>query len=295
MHFESIYYIKNKDMLLKNGSEGAEVKKLQVKLGVEAIGKFGPKTEAAVKAWQKANGLTADGMVGPGTWNKMFGTTSEPSNIIQEDKIIPQPVASVGGLKIDKLRGHIPDSVISQIPDTAAKFNITNNLRLAHFLAQCGHESGGFKAVSENVNYSAAGLKGIFGKYFPGNLAESYARNPQKIASRVYGGRMGNGPEATGDGYKFRGRGFIQLTGKNNYTQFSKFIGEDCVANPDLVATKYPLASAAFFFDSNKLWAICDKGADNATITAVTKRVNGGTIGLADRIKHFNEYYKLLS
>jgi putative chitinase len=282
-------------MLLKNGSEGAEVKKLQVKLGVEAIGKFGPKTEAAVKAWQKANGLTADGIVGPGTWNKMFGTTSEPSNIIQEDKIIPQPVASVGGLKIDKLRGHIPDSVISQIPDTAAKFNITNNLRLAHFLAQCGHESGGFKAVSENVNYSAAGLKGIFGKYFPGNLAESYARNPQKIASRVYGGRMGNGPEATGDGYKFRGRGFIQLTGKNNYTQFSKFIGEDCVANPDLVATKYPLASAAFFFDSNKLWAICDKGADNATITAVTKRVNGGTIGLADRIKHFNEYYKLLS
>jgi putative chitinase len=282
-------------MLLKNGSEGAEVKKLQVKLGVEAVGKFGPKTEAAVKAWQKANGLTADGIVGPGTWNKMFGTTSEPSNIIQEDKIIPQPVASVGGLKIDKLRGHIPDSVISQIPDTAAKFNITNNLRLAHFLAQCGHESGGFKAVSENVNYSAAGLKGIFGKYFPGNLAESYARNPQKIASRVYGGRMGNGPEATGDGYKFRGRGFIQLTGKNNYTQFSKFIGEDCVANPDLVATKYPLASAAFFFDSNKLWAICDKGADNATITAVTKRVNGGTIGLADRIKHFNEYYKLLS
>ena len=295
MHFESIYYIKNKDMLLKNGSEGAEVKKLQVKLGVEAIGKFGPKTEAAVKAWQKANGLTADGIVGPGTWNKMFGTTSEPSNIIQEDKIIPQPVASVGGLKIDKLRGHIPDSVISQIPDTAAKFNITNNLRLAHFLAQCGHESGGFKAVSENVNYSAAGLKGIFGKYFPGNLAESYARNPQKIASRVYGGRMGNGPEATGDGYKFRGRGFIQLTGKNNYTQFSKFIGEDCVANPDLVATKYSLASAAFFFDSNKLWAICDKGADNATITAVTKRVNGGAIGLADRIKHFNEYYKLLS
>ena len=296
MHFESIYYIKNKDMLLKNGSEGAEVKKLQVKLGVEAVGKFGPKTEAAVKAWQKANGLTADGIVGPGTWNKMFGTTSEPSNIIQEDKIIPQPVASVGGLKIDKLRGHIPDSVISQIPDTAAKFNITNNLRLAHFLAQCGHESGGFKATQENLNYSASGLKGIFSKYFKeAGLAESYQRNPQKIASRVYGGRMGNGPEATGDGYKFRGRGFIQLTGKNNYTQFSKFIGEDCVANPDLVATKYPLASAAFFFDSNKLWAICDKGADNATITAVTKRVNGGTIGLSDRIKHFNEYYKLLS
>jgi putative chitinase len=289
-----IYY-KKYIMLLKIGSKGDDVKKLQTKLGLVSDGHYGALTATSVKKWQAANGLTADGMVGPGTWNKMFGTTSEPSNIIQEDKIIPQPVTSVGGLKIDKLRGHIPDSVISQIPDTAAKFNITNNLRLAHFLAQCGHESGGFKAVSENVNYSAAGLKGIFGKYFPGNLAESYARNPQKIASRVYGGRMGNGPEATGDGYKFRGRGFIQLTGKNNYTQFSKFIGEDCVANPDLVATKYPLASAAFFFDSNKLWAICDKGADNATITAVTKRVNGGTIGLADRIKHFNEYYKLLS
>jgi putative chitinase len=166
---------------------------------------------------------------------------------------------------------------------------------LAHFLAQCGHESGGFKAVSENVNYSADGLKKIFGKYFPGNLAESYARQPEKIASRVYGGRMGNGDEASKEGFKFRGRGYIQLTGKSNYTNFAKFIGEDTVANPDLVATKYPLASAAFFFDSNKLWSICDKGADEATVTAVTKRVNGGTIGLVDRLKHFKEYYSLLA
>jgi putative chitinase len=105
---------------------------------------------------------------------------------------------------------------------------------------------------------------------------------------------MGNGDEASKEGFKFRGRGYIQLTGKANYTNFTKFIGEDCVANPDLVATKYPLASAAFFFDSNKLWAICDRGADDATVTAVTKRVNGGTIGLPDRIKHFKEYYNLL-
>jgi putative chitinase len=280
-------------MLLKIGSKGEDVKKLQSKLGLGADGIFGAGTAAAVKKWQAENGLGADGIVGDGTWSKMFG-----SETIKEDKIIIPTVvniSSVGGLKIDKLKGHIPDSVIAQIPETAAKFNITNNLRLAHFLAQCGHESGGFKAVSENVNYSAAGLKGIFGKYFPGNLAESYARQPQKIASRVYGGRMGNGPESTGEGYKFRGRGYIQLTGKQNYTNFAKFIGEDTVSNPDLVATKYPLASAAFFFDSNKLWSICDKGADNATVTAVTKRVNGGTIGLADRIKHFNEYYKLLS
>lgn len=194
-----------------------------------------------------------------------------------------------------KLKGHVPDSVIAQLPDAMAKFNITTPLRLAHFLAQCGHESGGFKAVSENLNYSKEGLTKIFPKYFPGTLAESYARNPEKIASRVYANRMGNGDETSKEGFKFRGRGYIQLTGKSNYINFTKFIGEDCVANPDLVATKYPLASAAFFFNSNNLWSICDKGADDATVTAVTKRVNGGTIGLADRIKHFKEYYSLLS
>jgi putative chitinase len=282
---------KSKIMLLKVGSEGADVKKLQEKLGVEAIGKFGPRTEAAVKAWQKTNGLKDDGIVGDATWAKLFGETPKETQVIKEDVVIP----SGGALNIEKLKGHIPDAVLAQIPDTAAKFNITNNLRLAHFLAQCGHESGNFKAVSENLNYSADGLKKIFGKYFPGNLNESYARQPEKIAARVYASRMGNGDEASKEGFKFRGRGYIQLTGKANYTNFTKFIGEDCVANPDLVATKYPLASAGFFFDSNKLWAICDKGADDATVTAVTKRVNGGILGLQDRIKHFKEYYKLLS
>ena len=277
-------------MILKNGSKGDEVKKLQEKLGVEAIGTFVPKTEAAVKAWQKANGLKDDGIVGDATWAKLFGKSEPTSTVIKEDVVIP----SGGPLNIEKLKGHIPDVVLAQIPDTAKKFNITNNLRLAHFLSQCGHESGGFKAVSENLNYSADGLKKIFGKYFPGNLNESYAKQPEKIASRVYGNRMGNGDEASKEGYKFRGRGYIQLTGKANYTKFTQFIGEDCVENPDLVATKYPLASAAFFFDSNKLWAICDKGADDATVTSVTKRVNGGTLGLSDRIKHFKEYYNLL-
>ena len=275
-------------MLLKKGSNSNDVKKLQEKLGLAADGIFGAGTETKVKEWQAANGLAADGIVGDGTWSKMFGGVA-PS-VIKEDVVI----AKAGPLNIDKLKGHIPDAVIAQIPETAAKFNITSNLRLAHFLAQCGHESGGFKAVSENLNYSADGLKKIFPKYFPGNLAESYARNPEKIASKVYGGRMGNGDESTKEGFKFRGRGYIQLTGKANYTNFAKFIGEDTVANPDLVATKYPLASAGFFFDSNKLWAICDKGADDATVTAVTKRVNGGTIGLVDRIKHFKEYYNLL-
>ena len=277
-------------MILKNGSKGDDVKKLQEKLGVEAIGTFGPKTEAAVKAWQKANGLKDDGIVGDATWAKLFGKSAPTATVVKEDVVIP----SGGPLNIEKLKGHIPDAVLVQIPETAAKFNITNNLRLAHFLSQCGHESGGFKAVSENLNYSADGLKKIFDKYFPGNLNESYAKQPEKIASRFYGNRMGNGDEASKEGYKFRGRGYIQLTGKANYTKFTQFIGEDCVSNPDLVATKYPLASAAFFFDSNKLWAICDRGADDATVTSVTKRVNGGTLGLSDRIKHFKEYYNLL-
>jgi putative chitinase len=264
-------------MLLKVGSKGEDVKKLQTKLGTVVDGDFGVGTEKLVKEWQTKNGLTSDGVIGDETWEKMF-----LGEVIK------------GIFKLENLKGHVPDSVIAQIPDTAKKFNITTPLRLAHFLSQCGHESGGFKLVSENVNYSADGLKKIFPKYFPGNLAESYARNPEKIASKVYGGRMGNGDESTKDGFKFRGRGYIQLTGKQNYTNFAKFIGEDTVSNPDLVATKYPLASAAFFFDSNKLWSICDKGADDATVTAVTKRVNGGTIGLPDRIKHFKEYYNLL-
>ena len=276
-------------MLLKIGSKGEDVKKLQAKLGTTADGSFGPGTEKLVKEWQAANGLTADGIVGDGTWSKMFPTT-QPVQVVKEDVVIP----TSSEFKLQNLKGHVPDAVITQIPDTAKKFNITNPLRLAHFLAQCGHESGGFKSVSENLNYSADGLKKIFGKYFPGNLNESYAKQPEKIASRVYGSRMGNGDESTGEGFKFRGRGYIQLTGKQNYTNFAKFIGEDTVSNPDLVATKYPLASAAFFFDSNKLWSICDKGSDVATVTAVTKRVNGGTIGLPDRIKHFNEYYNLL-
>jgi putative chitinase len=277
-------------MILKEGSTGEDVKKIQEKLGVEPTGNFGPKTKAAVIAWQKQNGLTDDGIVGDGTWGKMFGSTAPAAA-----PVASTPAPKVEGLNLAALKGHVPDAVLAQIPDTAAKFNITNNLRLAHFLAQCGHESGGFKAVSENLNYSAKGLLGTFPKYFNAASAAQYERKPEMIASRVYGGRMGNGDESTKEGFKFRGRGYIQLTGKANYTNFAKFIGEDTVVNPDLVATKYPLASAAFFFDSNKLWSICDKGADDATVTAVTKRVNGGTIGLVDRIKHFKEYYHALT
>ena len=199
-------------------------------------------------------------------------------------------------MNLDKLKGHIPDSVIAQIPGIQDKFEINTPLRLAHFLAQCGHESGGFKLVQENLNYGAKGLRGIFGKYFPTDeKALLFERKPEKIANVVYASRMGNGDEASGEGYKFRGRGYIQLTGKANYTEFGKSINEDMTATPDLVATKYPLLSAAWFFSKNGLNAVADKGNDVATVTAVTKRVNGGTIGLDDRIKHFNEFYALLA
>ena len=197
-------------------------------------------------------------------------------------------------MNVDKLKGHIPDTVIAQIPGVVEKFEINTPLRLAHFLAQCGHESGGFKAVSENLNYGAAGLQSIFKKYFTAESAVEYARKPEKIANIVYANRMGNGNQASGEGYKFRGRGFIQLTGKDNYTAFDKVVEDDILATPDLVATKYPLLSAAWFFHKNGLHKIADEGATDAVVTKVTKRVNGGTIGLADRIKHFNEYNNLL-
>jgi len=199
-------------------------------------------------------------------------------------------------MNLDKLKGHIPDGVIAQIPDTMQKFELNTPLRLAHFLAQTGHESGGFKTTTENLNYGAKGLLGIFKKYFPTEAkAKEYERKPEKIANLVYGGRMGNGPEASGEGYKFRGRGYIQLTGKDNYKAFDAVVPEDILANPDLVASKYPLLSAAWFFHKNGLHKIADKGATDAVVTEVTKRVNGGTIGLADRIKHFKEYHNLLA
>jgi putative chitinase len=287
-------------MLLKRGDNNEDVKKLQQKLGLEPVGNFGPKTEDAVKAWQAKNGLTTDGIVGPNTWNKIMGIAVAPKPVVVPTPaapIVSTPTpANIAGLNLSKLKGHIPDNVIQMIPDTAAKFGINTPLRLAHFLAQCGHESGGFRATQENLNYSAKGLMGIFKKYFPTSaLAAAYERKPEKIANRVYGGRMGNGPESSGEGYKFRGRGYIQLTGKENYTAFGKSIGEDMTVNQDKVAGPYALLSAAWFFSKNGLHKMADEGSSDAVVTKITKRVNGGTIGLADRIKHFKEYYHLLA
>ncbi len=167
----------------------------------------------------------------------------------------------------------------------AAAFYKLSPDRAAHFFAQTAHESGNFKAFSENLNYGAKGLRGVFGKYFPTRaLARAYERQPQKIANRVYANRMGNGPEASGDGWKFRGRGALQLTGKFSYQAFADYVGRpDIMTNPDLVATELCFESALWFFDKNKLWGICDKGINDAAILALTKRINGGTHGLDDR------------
>ena len=194
-------------------------------------------------------------------------------------------------MDITKLKGHIPDSVYEQLPDTIKKFNINTTLRLSHFLSQCSHESGEFKVTKENLNYSAKRLKEIFPKYFPGDTSNAYANNPEKIANKVYGGRMGNGDEKSGDGYKYCGRGYIQLTGRSNYKLFDGIVDDDILALPGLVGTKYPLLSAAFFFENNKLWSICDLGSDEITITKLTKRINGGTNGLDHRTTLTNKYY----
>jgi len=300
--------------VLKQGSSGPEVTTLQTKLkqlgfdpkGVD--GNFGPGTKTALIAFQQSKGLTADGMAGPATMAALQaggsaasaggsgGGASSGGGSGAGAAAARSPVTNAGGLNLAALKGHVPDSVIAQIPETAAKFGITSNLRLAHFLAQCALESVEFTATVENLNYRAARLMQVFPKYFRGVDPAPYANNPSKIANRVYANRMGNGNEASGDGFSFRGRGYIQLTGRTNYTSFSQFIGEDCVANPDLVASTYPLASAGFFFNSNNIWAVCDRGSDDATVLAVTKRVNGDPPhAVTERTKYFREFINALT
>ena len=271
-------------MLLKIGSSGDDVTKIQTKLGLDPDGSFGPATETAVKDWQSQNNLDPDGQVGDQTWGLMFPDEAPPAPVT-----IPP-----SNFKLENLSGHIPDPVIAQIPETADKFNITNVLRLTHFLAQCAHESAGFTLDHENLNYSADGLRQHFAKYFPDDAYDTYARNSEMIGNRVYANRLGNGDEASGDGYKYRGRGYIQLTGKDNYTLFATYTGEDTVSDPDLVASKYPLSSAGFYFDTNKLWTICDQGDTDDIVAAVTKRVNSGLLGLTERQQYFNDFYALL-
>jgi putative chitinase len=194
-----------------------------------------------------------------------------------------------------KLAGWLPDAVIKQIPDCVAKCQLNSALRLAHFLAQCAHESAGFTVTEENLHYSAASLQKVFPHHFPGDLAAQYANHPQQIAARIYANRMGNGDEASGDGYTYRGRGYIQLTGKDNYQNFNGNLDTDILRNPDLVASHYALLSAAWFWHTKNLNTVADGGANDNVVTKISKEINGGEMGLTERIAQFNKFYPLLS
>lgn len=195
---------------------------------------------------------------------------------------------SKNGLVADGILGKKTLVKIKQV------LQIDSNESLAHFLGQTAHETGNFAVSEENLNYSSKGLLKTFPKYFKSEAdAIRYANQPEKIGNKVYADRMSNGSELSGDGFKFRGRGSLQLTGKSNYKLFSDYVGEDCVSRPELVSEKYFFESAKFFFDNNKLWNLT-KTVDETSITAVSKRVNGGTNGLQDRITKTKHFYQLL-
>lgn len=195
-----------------------------------------------------------------------------------------------------KLKNHLPESVFLELPKVCFEYKIDTELRVAHFLGQCAHESATFTFIEENLNYSKEALMTVFRKYFSNEaIASQYARKPQLIANKVYGNRMGNGNELSGEGWKYRGRGYIQLTGKYNYSQFNGFVKDDVVTNPELVASDYPLVSAAWYWNRHKLNYLADEGSDDATVRKLTIKINGGTNGLSDRIRKFNKYYKILT
>jgi putative chitinase len=274
-------------MNIRRGSSGNEVIRIQSRLGLKPDGVFGPTTEREVNKWKTLNGLIANGVIDLIAWNIMF------------------PPTPLSPINLDKLRGNIPNEVLLEIPLVIETFKINTPSRLSHFLGQCSHESGGFRLVVENMNYSALQLAKTWPKRFsidhrktplvPNELARRIERNPQLIANTVYSNRMGNGSPETNEGFNFRGRGYIQLTGKSNYVAFNRFVDEDVVKNPDLVSRKYPLLSAGWFFHTNKINNVSDKGVNNSIISEVTQIINGGQIHLQDRISRTNMFHNLLS
>jgi putative chitinase len=206
---------------------------------------------------------------------------------------VPNPTQhqkTKNSMNLPAIKSLLPESIFNRLPEVIKRYEINTPKRLAHFLSQCGHESGGFKVFTENLNYSAEGLLKTFPKYFNAETAAASARKPERIANKVYANRMSNGNEESGDGWKFRGRGCIQLTGRANYTAYDQAVPENVLENPDLVAGALALDSAGWFWKTNGLNKIADAG----DVTAVTKRVNGGTHGLTDRQSRYSALIALL-
>lgn len=249
-------------MLLKLGSKGEDVIILQRRLNVDPTGNFGELTRNAVLEYQKKHGLTVDGLVGKSTWGHMFPD---------------QP-------KQDPLVGLVPEEVRKYLDEVFNLFNINTPKRKAMFLAQCSHESGGFKLTEENLNYSRDALLKVFGKYFNESNVDEYVRNPEKIANVTYANRMGNGDSSSGEGWKYRGRGLIQLTGRNNYILYGN------VSDPDSLC-KMPeaLYSAARYWAANDL----NRYADADDIVGSTRVINGGQNGIEDRKKRYDQFKKV--
>ena len=199
-------------------------------------------------------------------------------------------------MDITKIANQVPKKVYDLLANAIQTFDINDNLKLSHFLSQCSYESENFTVTIENLNYRAENLIKTFPSHFDSSTVNNYARQPEKIANRAYANRMGNGNEQSGDGWKYRGRGFIQLTGKVNYQSFANYIKvPQIINNPDLVASIYSLDSAGFYFAQNNIFSIAEKGSGTDIITNITKVINGGTNGLEERINLFNKFYSLLN
>lgn len=198
---------------------------------------------------------------------------------------------------LQQAAGVKPDGVFGPVTfKAAAAYLHLSDDRAVHFFAQCAHETANFKHFEENLNYSSDGLLKTFSKYFNKIEALAYQRNPEMIANRAYANRMGNGDEESGDGWKYRGRGALHLTGRDNYDEFfHSIVRPELIETPACVALEYAFESAIFFFDRNDLWEICDRGTTSDEVTALTRRINGGYNGLGHRIKLTEKYAGLLT
>ena len=278
-------------MLLKVGSNGDDVKKLQEKLGLTTDGAFGPGTESAVKAWQSKNGLNADGVVGDGTWGKLFGAETSVTT------------SATGKLELGKLSGHIPSAILSLIPTAFEKYEVNTVLRAAHFLGQIAHESGDFTIKTESLYYttpqvivntwpSRFNLNGAEGK----KDANKYIKNQELLAESLYEGRMGN--VKPGDGFRFRGAGFLQLTGREAFEGYAKYLGKTVEETADLIRGEnfYSLDAALWEYTIQmKLNPVADQGLTDEIIKKITRIINGGYTGLPERTKKVKAYYAILA